>query len=100
MDDLDLCGGQSILTRQDNGDVTDSERWRLPYVDEMVQIVIKFNERLIDLPTFLLPEKMLLLLLVVVLQLQLLVLWVCLMQEYFLGKLRNIYIRYGFYQMF
>ena len=63
----------------------------------MVQIIVELNERLIDLPIFLLSEEMLLFLLVVILQLQLLVLWVCLVKKDLLRKLRDVNVRYGFY---
>jgi hypothetical protein len=68
----------------------------MPYVDEVIEIMIKLYEGFVDLPTFL-PQQFLLLL-VVVLLLQLLVLRT--VKKDLLRKLGDINIRYGFNQMF
>jgi reverse gyrase len=59
------------LSRQNDRDIIDMERRWMPYVDEVVEIMIKLNEGLIDFPTFL-PEQFLFLL-VMILQLHFLV---------------------------
>ena len=76
-----------MLTRKNDGNVVDREVMRMPYVDEMVKIVVKLNECFIDFPIFLLAEKKLLLLLVVILTLEFLVLWKSIVQENLLRKL-------------
>lgn len=92
-------GGQWMLTRKNDGNVVDREVMRMPYVDEMVKIVVKLNECFIDFPIFLLAEKKLLLLLVVILTLEFLVLWKSIVQENLLRKLWAINVWYSFNQM-
>lgn len=84
----------AALERHNDRDIIDIERrWmsNWPYVNPVVQIVIKLNEGFVDLSTFLLEQ--LLLLLLVVVQLHLLVLRA--VQENLFRELRDINVGYG-----
>ena len=88
----------TAVERQNDRNIIDIERrWmsNRPYVDPMVEIVIKLDKSFVDLSTFLLEK--LLLLLVVILELHLLVLRA--VKEYFFWKLRDVNVRNSFDQV-
>ena len=88
----------TAVERQNDRDIIDMERrWmsNRPYVDPMVEIVIKLDKSFVDLSTFLLEK--LLLLLVVILELHLLVLRA--VKENLFWKLRDVNVRNGLNQV-